>query len=163
MKMLVLGGSGGVGKAIADHFKADSVSRSTGHGMPYQLDAIEEVSYNYDVIVNTIPDERFQTMALDRLYTGHCDKILNTYFITFGSMAWHLYPEERDLVDWIEKNAVKSATAKHTLLNTTWCWNSRDAAILPRVQPQEILDTIEFLLKYRDHAAVISMIEIKGN
>lgn len=163
MRILVLGGSGGVGRTIADHFKADSASRSTGHGMPGNLDAIEELSYNYDVIINTIPDERFQTMILDRLYKSHNDKQLATYFITFGSMAWHIHPEERDLVDWIEKNAVAPATVKHTLLNTTWCWNSKDNATLARVQPDEILDAIEFLLKYKDHEAVLSLIEIKGN
>jgi len=56
MKILVIGGTEGIGLLISKHFDATAISRRTGHSVPENNQQIVELSRNFDVIVNCIPD-----------------------------------------------------------------------------------------------------------
>ena len=57
MKILVTGGNRGLGKAIVETLKADSISRSTSnHDITKDIDTIIEKSLDYDIFINNAFD-----------------------------------------------------------------------------------------------------------
>jgi len=57
MKILVTGGNRGLGKAIVETLKADSISRSTSnHDITKDINAIIEKSLDYDIFINNAFD-----------------------------------------------------------------------------------------------------------
>ena len=166
MKILVLGGTSGLGAAIVSHFNADHVSRTTGHAIPDAVNQVVEKSLNYDIIVNCIPDSN-QNKILFSMFEAHHNQGLKTYFITVGSMSWRFKESghsKRDLFDWNESILLKPTSVKHTLLNPAYLWNSNDQAPIEKISEQEMIETIDFLIKqgYNRHS-VISLLEIKGS
>jgi len=77
MKMLVTGGNRGLGKALVDHFQADSTSRSTGSDITRDVSAIVTQSLDYDVFVNNAfdgpPQESWANFAQTNLYMAVYD------------------------------------------------------------------------------------------
>jgi NAD(P)-dependent dehydrogenase (short-subunit alcohol dehydrogenase family) len=67
MKILVVGGSSGLGQAVTEHFGADQVSRSNGYVVPDDIDKIAELSFNYDVVINCLPDSNQNKLLFDLL------------------------------------------------------------------------------------------------
>lgn len=165
MKILVVGGSRGLGQAIVEHFGADQISASTGFPIPEAINEAIEHSLNYDVIINCLPDSN-QNKLLMPMYNTHHENGLKTYFITVGSMSWRFNQighSKRDLFDWNEKMLIRPSTVKHTLLNPAYLWNSKDEGPVEQISKQEMLETIDFLVKQGyNNNSVISLIEIKG-
>lgn len=165
MKVLIVGGSSGLGLELVNYYNADSVSRTTGHSVPENIDKIINVSLAYDCVINCIPDSN-QNKLLWPMYAEHNRLGLTTYFITVGSMSWRLHDSihsKRALFDWCESMLLTPTTARHTLLNPAHLWNSTNAAPVEHITPKEILDTVDFLIKHSyNNASVISLIEIKG-
>lgn len=165
MKILVIGGTSGLGKVIVEKYNADHISSSTGYPIPDKVAEAVEYSLGYDIVINCIPDTN-QNAVLFPMYTAHSEKGLPTYFITLGSMSWRFNPpgdNKRDLFDWNEKILTQPTTVKHTLLNPAWLWNSKDEGLVEKISEKEIMDTIDFLINCcYNNKSVISLLEIKG-
>lgn len=58
-RVLITGGAQGLGLTLAQHFGADSVSRSTGHDIIQDRDAIADLSLDYNVFINNAYDGVF--------------------------------------------------------------------------------------------------------
>lgn len=166
MKILVIGGTEGIGKTISDHFNATAVSRRTGHSVPENIDKLIEMSYTHDVIINCIPDDN-QLVLLEQMLNEYQSTNKKTYFITLGSLAWRMEQDtdtKRKLFNFCETLITSQLKAKHTLVNLSWCWNNKGSEpILKPIVEQEIIDVFTFLLSYVKNDSVINLIEIKGS
>lgn len=164
MKLLVIGGTSGLGLAIAEKYQGYSISTRTGHSIPENIDKVIALSLDYDVIVNCLPDSN-QNKILFPMYAAHDQHRLATYFITIGSMSWRFHTEEhskRALFEWAETLILKDTLLKHTLLNPAYLWNSKNQGDMSPISPKEILDTIDFLIQNRHNNSIVSLLEIKG-
>jgi len=164
MKILVLGGTSGIGKIVADHFSATAVSRSTGHGLPDNSEKVVDLSLEYDIIINCIPDES-QNSILELLWEKHKELNLATYFITVGSMGYRFKSEDHhknQLQDYAEKILFDQNKLRHTLINPAWCYNAKDSSPIPLVSESQLLDIFKFLIDQYRYNTVISIIEVKG-
>jgi hypothetical protein len=165
MKILVVGGTSGLGQAIVGKYKADNISSRTGYPIPEKIKEAIAHSLDYDVVINCLPDSN-QNKLLWPMYDAHNELGLKTYFITVGSMSWRFNEplhSKRALFDWNESILLKPSTTRHTLLNPAHLWNSSKDSPVEHITPKEILDTIDFLIKHSyTSASVISLIEIKG-
>lgn len=166
MKILVIGGTRGLGQAIVEKYNADHISTSTGFHIPDKISEAVAHSLNYDVIINCLPDSN-QNKLLWPMYAAHNEQELKTYFITVGSMSWRLHDSvhsKRALFDWNESILLEPSTTRHTLLNPAHLWSSNKDAPVEHITPKEILDTVDFLLTHSYNSkSVISLIEIKGS
>lgn len=165
MKILIIGGTSGLGAALAKHFNADHISRSTGYPIPDAISEAVDYSLNYDVVINCLPDSN-QNKLLTAMYNTHHDQDLTTYFITIGSMSWRFNQtghSKRDLFDWNEKILIRPTKLKHTLVNPAYLWNSKDEGLVEKISEEEIVETIDFLVKQGYNSkSVISLLEIRG-
>jgi len=165
MKILVIGGTSGLGQAIVGKYKADQISSRTGFPIPDKITEAIAHSLNYDIVINCLPDSN-QNKLLWPMYAAHDELGLKTYFITVGSMSWRFNEpmhSKRALFDWNESILLKPSTTRHTLLNPAHLWNSNKDSPVEHITPKEILDTIDFLIKHSyTSASVISLLEIKG-
>lgn len=166
MKILVIGGTEGIGKVIAEAFTATAVSSRTGHGVPENTDKLINESLDYDVIVNCIPDDN-QLLLLEKMISASELNSKKTYFITLGSLAWRFEQDtdtKRKLFNFCETLITSKIKAKHTLVNVSWCWNNKGSEpLLKPIVQQEIIDVFTFLLSYATNDACINLIEIKGS
>ena len=163
MKLLVIGGSSGLGLAIAERYQADQLSRSNGYSVPERIQDIIDQSFNYDVIVNCLPDSN-QNKLLFPMFDAHDERSLATYFITIGSMSCRFNPighSKRDLFDWSETLITRASTSKHTLINPAYLWNSKNQGHLEEISQEEMLTVIDFLIQF-GYNSTISLLEIKG-
>lgn len=164
MKGLVIGGSGHLGKVLVDEFHFDSWSRSQGYNVPNDLDKIVNLSFDYDLIINCLPDIN-QNISLEKLYVEHSKKNLNTYFITLGSMSYRINDSnhtKNQLLTFSESILLEKTSVKHTLINLTWCFNHQDSCSMTTISKQDLISVFKFLLENKDKNAIISMIEVKG-
>jgi len=163
MKVLVVGGSSGLGLAISKHFSADQVSRSNGYAVPEKIQEIIDLSFNYDVVINCLPDSN-QNKLLFPMFEQHDQKSLTTYFITVGSMSWRFHTTEhskRELFDWAEGLILRNTRLKHTLLNPAYLWNSKNQGHLAEISQEEMIKVIDFLVRF-GYNSTVSLLEIKG-
>ncbi len=164
MKILVIGGTEGIGSLISKHFDSTAISRRTGHSVPENNQTIKDLSRSFDVIINCIPDIN-QNIILEELWQDHTEQGLSTYFITVGSMSWRINTDEhpkKRLYNFSEKLIYDNSKLRHTLVNLTWCYNCKDQALLSKISENQILDCIKFLIDQIRFNTVISMIELKG-
>lgn len=164
MKLLVIGGTSGLGLAISEKFGADQISRSNGYTIPDKISEAVSKSLDYDVIVNCLPDSN-QNKLLWAMYEQHDQADKSTYFITVGSMSWRFNTaghSKRDLFDWAEGLISRKTKLKHTLVNPAYLWNSKNQGDLAEISQQEMLSAIDFLLQSRYNHSIISLLEIKG-
>lgn len=166
MKILVVGGTSGLGKVLTDHLGADAIGRSTGHAVPDKTQEIINLSLDYDCVVNCIPDSNQNHLLFD-MYEQHDRLEKSTYFITVGSMSWRMHSSDsshskRVLFDWNETQILRKTKLRHTLLNPAWLWNSPDHCDINKIQQEEMLKTIDFLLSM-PYTTTIHMLEIKGS
>lgn len=164
MKILVLGGTSGIGKLVSDHFSATAVSRSTGHSLPENAEKVVSLSLDYDIIINCIPDES-QNSILELLWEEHKKLNLDTYFITVGSMGYRFKSKDHHknlLQEYCEKLLLDQSKLRHTLVNPAWCYNAKDESPISLVGKSQILDIFKFLMEQCRYNSVISLIEVKG-
>lgn len=164
MKILVVGGTSGFGKDIAEHFNADAIGRKTGHNLPENLGAVVELTKNYNCIINCVSDST-QGLIASAMFDEHHRLNLNTYFITVGSMTWRIEtPEQgkRQLFDWAESLITIKTTVKHTLLNPAWMYNTKEVGLFDSISKDDMLSLFEFLIKRFTLNSTISMIDIQG-
>lgn len=118
MKVLVIGGSKGIGKDIVDYFNGKSVSRETGHNIqaPANRTKIKEMSLDFDIVVNhAFCGDNSQNFMLKELidhwkfenkqdgYIFHTGTI-STYYIKHD---WNMYSVYKGQGDEIAKRAAK--------------------------------------------------------
>ncbi len=165
MKILVIGGTSGLGAALVRHFSADHISASTGYPFPDAINKAVDHSLDYDVVINCLPDSN-QNKLLTAMYDSHHKQGLTTYFITIGSMSWRFNQpghSKRDLFDWNESILIQPTKLKHTLVNPAYLWKRKDDGPLDKISEEEIIETIDFLVKQGYNSkSVISLLEIKG-
>jgi hypothetical protein len=165
MKILVVGGTSGLGKLMAEHLGAHAIGRSTGHAVPDNKEEIINMSLEYDCVINCIPDSN-QNSLLFSMYEQHDNLGKSTYFITVGSMSWRLHSADSDhskrvLFNWSEHQILRPTKIRHTLLNPAWLWNSPDQTDISKVGQEEMIKTIDFLLSL-PYNSTIHLLEIKG-
>lgn len=164
MKILVLGGTSGIGKLAADYFSATAISRSTGHTLPENAKKVLDLSLGYDIIINCIPDES-QNAILELLWEEHKKLNLSTYFITVGSMGYRFKSKDHHknlLQEYSEKLLLDQSKLRHTLINPAWCYNAKDESPISLVEASQLLDIFKFLVDQYRYNSVISLIEVKG-
>lgn len=157
MKMLVVGGGRGLGKEIVDFFNADSI-RYSDNIIPQD---IAEQSKNYDVVINCVPRHPDQYEIMHYVTKEN----ITAYHITIG--GFFKEPEDirenkRPIYNRHQEIIWSNLPVKHTLLNPAWLWNSPDDAKCEKISKKDILNTIEFLIKFKDNDSVISRLDIKG-
>jgi hypothetical protein len=165
MKILVIGGTSGLGLAITEKYNADQVSRSTGYTIPDKINEVVELSLGYDIIINCLPDSN-QNSVLHSTVTAHASNNLNTYFITIGSTSWRINDighSKRDLFEWNQKFFFEKTSVRHTMLNPAYLWHNTENGIFEPIPKDDILNVIDFLIKQSyTSKSVIPLIDIKG-
>ena len=109
-KILVIGGSRGIGRDIVNHFKGDSLSRANGYNItePDSRKKITHISLNYDVIVNHAYCGDFnQTLMLRDLCSLWIEKSKKGYIINTGSISSYRFDSKKN-EDWWFMSAVKT-------------------------------------------------------
>ena len=119
MKILVIGGSRGIGKAVCDAFNPNSlsVSRTNGYDIKNTNDRkkIAQLSLEYDIVLNhAYCGDESQTYMLEELITTwntnkKCGYIFNTGSIStyYNKNDWNMYPVHKSVQDDIIKRAAK--------------------------------------------------------
>lgn len=157
MKILVVGGTSGAGKEIADYLDADRIGRKDN----LSLAEIIIKAKSYDVVINCISDNyQFDVMK------GLVDHNKENYNITFGGLKGRLRPghTKHKIHELSESIVFNKNYQKHTLVNPAWLWTTCDEnPNLEPIQPKDMLTTIKFLLDYyQEFNSVITQIDIKG-
>ena len=117
-KILIIGGTNGLGKYLTEYFHANGVGRSNGYVLPEDNNKLIDLSINYNVIVNCLPDIN-QNTIITQLWDRHVRLDNATYFITIGSLSTKVekFPTtKRDLVDITDKFWLVETPCKHTLI-----------------------------------------------
>ena len=97
MKVLVIGGSRGIGKEIVDYFNGDSISRTEADpGFDIRIDedraTIVHHTLNYDLVVNhAFSGDMGQTLMLNEIYESWTKENKSSYLINSGSDASKIY------------------------------------------------------------------------
>lgn len=160
IKGLVIGGTGNIGKLLCETFQFNP----TLYRVPEDLEKIIGLSFNYEVVINCIPDIN-QNILLQTLFIEHSKKNLKTYLITLGSMSYKDNNSEHSknkLIKLSESILYTKSTVRHTIVNLTWCFNHEKNDIMYPISKSDIINVFQFLLASKDKDSVVSMIEIKG-
>lgn len=163
-KILVIGGTNGLGRAIAQYFGGMGIGRKNGFDIETEYERVETLSKFYDVVFNCIPTPN-QVEITTRLIDSHNESLLPTYFITLGSMRYKIEDEDHfkvRLVHLNDKFLLQENSCKHTLINLAAAFNSPNTQYFDRIVEKEFIDTIEFLINTADWKSTINMIEIHG-
>lgn len=103
-KVLVIGGSRGIGLSIVNHFKGESISRSNGYDITdsEERKKIAHLSLKYDVVVNHAYTGDFsQIWMLKELCSLWKEKEKEGYIINTGSMSSYRFNDRKDEKWWL--------------------------------------------------------------
>lgn len=117
-KILVIGGTNGLGKSLANHFNALGIGRSNGYALPDATDAVVSLSIDYNVVINCLPDVN-QNTIIKSLWRKHVELDKDTYFISIGSLSTKVekyMTTKKELVDITDKFWLEETKCKHTLI-----------------------------------------------
>ena len=116
MKVLVIGGSKGIGKEIVDHFNGDSLSRTvTPIDITREDDrkSILDISLNYDVVVlHAYTHDNSQTKLLRDLFDKWKEEKHDGYLFSSSSdasMPWRM-KEGRDMLYSANKQSLNTVS-----------------------------------------------------
>ena len=112
LKVLVVGGSRGIGLALVNHFQGESVSRAGGHDIrdPAKRGEIAALSLQYDVVINHAYTGDFsQFFMLKELVSLWTEKGKEGWIIHTGSMSSHRFHSGKD-EKWRFMAAAKKAS-----------------------------------------------------
>lgn len=119
MKILVIGGSQGLGKAVVDYYSPSSfsVSRSNGYDIKKEdiRKDIAKMSLDYDAILNhAYCGDNSQTQMLHQLINEWDNNKKTGYIFNTGSVStyydkgdWNMYPLLKSVQDDLIKRAAK--------------------------------------------------------
>jgi hypothetical protein len=162
-KILVIGGTKGLGLEIVNKFNAQGIGRSNGYDS-VNIQPILELSEKFSIVINCLPnDDQYDVVA--QMVKYHSDKNLSTYFITVGSMSYRIndqYHVKNKLVRLNEQLLLTRSSVKHTLINPAELFNTPQTVYCDRISKEEILSTFEFLINTNLWASTIPLIEIRG-
>jgi hypothetical protein len=163
-KILVIGGTKGLGKTIVEYFNGLGIGRSNGFDIDTEYNKIEVLSKSYDIVVNCIPTPN-QLELMTNLMVSHTESKLSTYFITLGSMRYKIEDEDHFKVKLVHLNdyfLLQETTVKHTLINPAAVFNSPNTEYFERITEPEFINMIEFLISTSTWKSTINMIEMHG-
>lgn len=163
-KILVIGGTSGLGKDIVDAFDAVGIGRSSGHSLPESKQTVLDMSLEFDVVINCLPDHN-QNAVLIEQYDTHVAMNKQTLFITLGNMGWRSFDDshhKRQLVKWNDQIAQNKTDVRHVLFNLAYMYNSRNEGFVEPVSKSEFLETVSFLINTKKFNSKIHTIEIIG-
>ena len=157
MKILVIGGTSGLGKEIVDNFNADYVSRKDNLSLAETVIKAKQ----YDIVINCISDgSQFDVMK------SLIDHNKENYNITIGGLKGRLRPghTKHKIYELNESIVFGKNVINHTLINPAWLWNTKDEnPTLEPIGPEDMITTIKFLIEYyREFNSIITQIDIKG-
>ena len=142
-KVLVIGGSRGIGLSIVNHFKGDSVSRSNGYDItntPGRKKAAD-LSLNYDVVVNHAYTGDFsQILMLKELCSLWKEKGKEGYIIHTGSMSSYRFNDRKDEKWWFMAAAKKGSDEFINYLSHASAWREEIKFRITNIIPG-MLDT----------------------
>lgn len=137
-KILVIGGSRGIGLDIVTHFKGVSVSRSNGYDITETSGRKKtaELSLNYNVIVNHAYTGDFsQLLMLKELCFLWRKKGKEGYIINTGSMSSYRFNDRKDEKWWFMAAAKKGSDEFINYVSQAAAWrndiNFRVTNIIP--------------------------------
>jgi hypothetical protein len=160
MKTLVIAGTGGIGKELADKFSADAVGSTTD----LTSDTFLESCKNYDLIINCLPSEYQYELAVKLAdYLNSIDK--QTHIITFGSTGCRLKDSDhwkRKLSEWNDQLTVTKTAIKHTLLHISWAWNSPDQCPIEKLSKDNIEVLVDTILNLTTKFHITEL-TVRGN
>lgn len=159
MKMLVVGGSQGIGKEIKSYYQAESISRTENYTFPDNTKEIIDACSTYDIIINCIHGSN-QLNLSKTLF----EALENKTIISIGSLSYIFEPEnpKRELNDWNKELIFNNSSVKHVIINLSWCFNCRDEAKLTKIKREDIFSAIDFITKMHYSTSSIMQIDIKG-
>ena len=144
-KFLVIGGSRGIGRDIAVHFKGDSFSRLNGYDIkkPDSRKKIALSSLNYDVVLNHAYCGDFnQTLMLQELCSLWTQKEKKGYIINTGSMCSYRFNDGKNEKWWL-MSAVKTGQDLYiNYLSQGSAWRENIKFRITNIRPG-MLDTEE--------------------
>lgn len=164
MKILVIGGTNGIGKAICEHYSAVGVGKSNGHSYPEEAEKVRQLSMKFDIIINCIPD-RYQTDCVRDLVELHSAENKKTYFITIGSLSYKINAEDHPkniLYNYVDKILFENKSIRHTLVNPAEMFNSKNDRFFSRISKEDFFKILDCLLSTEDLNINISSIDIHG-
>jgi len=117
-KILIIGGTNGLGKSLVEQFNAIGIGRSNGYKLPDTTDSVIQLSIDYNVIINCLPDVN-QNTIIKALWQKHVELSKDTYFISIGSLSTKVekyMTTKKELVDITDKFWLEETKCKHTLI-----------------------------------------------
>ena len=117
-KILIVGGTNGLGKHLTEHFNARGIGRSNGYTLPDAIDKVVTLSVDYNIIINCLPDVN-QNTIIKALWRKHVESNKDTYFISIGSLSTKVekyMTTKKELVDITDKFWLEETKCKHTLI-----------------------------------------------
>ena len=160
MKTLVIGGTGGIGKELANKFLADAVGRTTD----LTSDSFLESCSDYDLIINCLPTEYQYELAVKLFdYLNSLDK--KTRVITFGNTGCRLFETsnyKRKIAEWNDQLTVSKTFIQHTLLHISWAWNSADQCPIQKLSKNDIDILVETIVNL-SASFHITELTVRGN
>jgi hypothetical protein len=160
MKILIIGGTGGIGKPLAEHLNADVIGRSNGFDVT-NVNILEKCE-NYDIIINTLPIP--SQFVITSNLVDHLEKLQkNTQIITFGTTGSRTKKDWKcELAEWNDSLTMKLTTTKHTLLNISWAWNCVDSVPINKISKENIEKLVDIILDI-SCGYYITELTVKGN
>lgn len=141
-KILVIGGSRGIGKDLVEHFNADSVSRANGYDITNHVDRqrIADLSIDYDVVINhAYAGGLTQLHVLELVIEKWIANNKKGTIINTGSISTYR-PYFKDTMKWWDYTATKSAVDAFCFLVAKKCQEDRYPFRITNIKPG-MLDT----------------------
>jgi len=143
-KILVIGGSKGIGQSLVEYFNADSVSRTNGYDITKQIDRskIADLSLEYDVVVNhAYTSDNSQLYVLQLIIDKWISVNKKGILINTGSISTYR-PYFKDTMKWFNYTATKTSVDSLCYLVSKKCQEGKYNFRITNIKPG-MLDTIE--------------------
>lgn len=143
-KMLVIGGSKGIGNSLVEYFKADNVSRANGYDITVIADRhkIADLSIDYDVVVNhAYTTDNSQLYMLQLLVNKWIANNKQGTIINTGSISTYR-PYFKDSMQWWNYTSTKASVDSLCYLVSKKCQENKYGFRITNIKPG-MLDTLE--------------------
>lgn len=159
MKLMITGGNAGLGLDIANHYNADSFSRSTGHDINDSnvRKELAKMSLDYNVFVNNAYSGFSQTELLHEVYNQWKDNGHHGVIINIGSYStynlrelWKPYAVRKSSLDLLSKQISKACvtgplTFRNTLIRPGYLETKKKPVNVPGIDGYDIIKIIDFI------------------
>lgn len=154
-KILVIGGSKGIGLSLVNYFSADSVSRANGYNITNKDDRgkIADLSLEYDVVVNhAYTSDNSQLYVLESIIDKWVGTDKKGIIINTGSISTYR-PYFKDNMKWWNYTATKTSVDTICYLVSKKCQEGKYKFRITNIKPG-MLDTPESRTKEHFNSGV---------